>query len=77
MVVVVCLYPSTLPKDRLKPKPKPGEKETNKNSPEVERPPEKKKNKRKEESAGFDGSVRSVGQSVEKMRGDSVSNQIK
>jgi hypothetical protein len=68
MVVVVCLYPSTLPKDKLKPKPKPGEKETNKNGPEVERPPEKKKKKkRKEELAGFDGSVRwvgSVGRSV-------------
>jgi hypothetical protein len=42
-----------------------GREETNKNSPEVERPPEKKKKKRrKEESAGFDRSVRSVGRSV-------------
>jgi hypothetical protein len=62
MVVVVCLYPSALPKDKLKPKPKPGEKKTNKNSPKVERPPEKKK--RKEDLAGFDGSVPSVGRSV-------------
>jgi hypothetical protein len=64
VVMVVCLYPSALPKDKFKPKPKPGEKETNKNSPEVERPPEKKKKKKKEESAGFDGSVRSIDRSV-------------
>jgi hypothetical protein len=63
---------------QIKTKTKTRREETNKNSPEVERPPEKKKKKkkRKEESAGFDGFVRSAGQSVEKMRGDLVSNQI-
>jgi hypothetical protein len=78
-VVVVCLYPSALPKDKLKSKPKPGEK---KRIRTVQRwNDHRRRRRRRGGRKNRPGSIgpfgRSVGQSVEKMRGDSVSNQIK